>query len=103
METQTKSQQTITTAQVTGLLNYWQRIIDYLWQAVENTIADLAVTKELSEARRVALAKAVEIIDPIHIGADAFAAWQELAKAPEQAPVEPTMDDLANPKEEVIQ
>lgn len=103
METQTSNQQTITTAQVTGLLNYWQKIIDYLWRAVETTIADLAVTRELSEARRVALAKAVEIIDPIHVGPEVFASWQELSKSPEQAPVQPTMDDLANPKEETIQ
>lgn len=92
-------QKTVTTAQVTTLLNYWQKIIDHLWQAVETTIADLAATKQVSEERRAALGEALKLIDATD---SRYALWSSLASGSSAEPPA-SMDDLRSPKEEVIQ
>lgn len=86
--------------QVTALLNYWEKILGHIWSAVELNAKHLAISNELSERRREALERALKLVDQSKASKEDYSDWTELSERPKPTP---TMDELRNPTEEVVQ
>ncbi len=93
-----KQTETMTKDQVTTLLNYWERIIQNLSQAVERTIGEVALQKHRADMVTAAAREMMAQLNSKDVGEEKFQEWAKLTGY-----ASPTVADLVNPPEQVIQ